>query len=119
MDHFHLHLIVDSHYLPQYSTHNCCHLRNHRARSIAATTTTTQRRTMAKESRAHLYTGFPTNMDQLRNNIWLSDPGAYPVIVVLSGAVVFAGSFIAYCALRNPDVRITFGRRQQLVRTWE
>jgi hypothetical protein len=74
---------------------------------------------MASESRAHLYTGMPTNMSQLRNSIWLADPGAYPVIFTLGFACCFASSFIAYCAIRNPDVRITTGRRQQLLRTWE
>lgn len=77
------------------------------------------RRTMATESRAHLFTGMPTNIVELRNSIWLSDAGAYPVIAVLTFAVGMCGSFIAYCAAVNPDVRITPGRRQQLVRTWE
>ncbi|KAL7490118.1 hypothetical protein ACHAW6_016143 [Cyclotella cf. meneghiniana] len=74
---------------------------------------------MATESRAHLFTGMPTNIVELRNSIWLSDAGAYPVIAVLTFAVGMCGSFIAYCAAVNPDVRITPGRRQQLVRTWE
>eukprot|EP00956_Cyclotella_meneghiniana_P017087 scaffold27548_cov45-Cyclotella_meneghiniana.AAC.1 len=82
-------------------------------------TATVPHRTMAKESRAHLYTGMPTNLTELRNSIWLSDPGAYPVIVVLTFACGFAGSFISYCAFCNPDVRITPGRRQQLIRNWE
>lgn len=77
------------------------------------------RRTMAKESRAHLYTGMPRNMSELKNSIWLSDPGAYPVIIVLTFAVGFAGSFIAHCAMSYPDVRITPGRRQQMIRSWE
>lgn len=76
-------------------------------------------RTMAVESRAHLHKEFPTNMKDLRNNIWLSDPGAYPVIVVLTFAVGMCGSYMTYCAAKNPDVRIGFGRRQQLVRDWE
>lgn len=78
------------------------------------------RRTMATgESRAHLYTGMPTNMKDLKNSIWLADAGAYPVIFTLGFACVFAASFITYCAVKNPDVRITPGRRQQLLRTWE
>ncbi|KAL3817647.1 hypothetical protein ACHAXA_001992 [Cyclostephanos tholiformis] len=84
-----------------------------RARSAATT------RAMATESRAHLFTGMPSNMKELRSSIWLSDPGAYPIIFTLSFACCFAGSFIAYCAICNPDVRITTGRRQQLLRTWE
>ncbi|KAL7458572.1 hypothetical protein ACHAWC_010182 [Mediolabrus comicus] len=76
-------------------------------------------RTMAAESRAHLHKDMPKNWSQLKNNIWLSDAGAYPVLVVLSFACGMCGSYMAYCALYNPDVRITTGRRQQLVRTWE
>lgn len=86
---------------------------------LPRTTAAPARRTMAKESRAHLYTGMPTNMSELKNSIWLSDPGAYPVIFVLTFACGFAGSFIAYCLIDNPDVRITPGRRQQLIRNWE
>eukprot|EP00581_Thalassiosira_minuscula_P008558 CAMPEP_0183703416 /NCGR_PEP_ID=MMETSP0737-20130205/1165_1 /TAXON_ID=385413 /ORGANISM="Thalassiosira miniscula, Strain CCMP1093" /LENGTH=74 /DNA_ID=CAMNT_0025930163 /DNA_START=96 /DNA_END=320 /DNA_ORIENTATION=- len=74
---------------------------------------------MAVESRAHLHKDIPTNMEQLRNNIWLSDPGAYPVIIVLGFACTMCGGFMSYCALKNPDVRISFERRQKLVRTWE
>lgn len=90
----------------------------HRARSTVMRQSTT--RTMATgESRAHLYTGMPTNMNELKNSIWLADAGAYPVIFTLGFACVFAASFITYCAVKNPDVRITPGRRQQLLRTWE
>ena len=52
-------------------------------------------------------------------SVWLSDPGAYPVIGVLTFACGMAGAFITYCCAKNPDVRISFGRRQQLVRDWE
>ena len=76
-------------------------------------------RTMATESRAHLHTGIPKNMTELRNNIWLSDAGAYPVMMVVTFACGMCGSYMAYCAARNPDVRISTGRRQQLIRTWE
>lgn len=60
----------------------------------------------------------PTTLAELRNNIWLSDPGAYPVLAVLTFACGMCGSYMAYCALTNPDVRIAPGRRQALVRTW-
>ena len=74
-----------------------------RARSAMLTN-----RTMATESRSHnMHTGFPTNMKDLRNNVWLSDPSAYPLIVVMSFTVGFAGYFIAYNVFRNPDVRIS------------
>ena len=76
-------------------------------------------RTMAAESRAHLHKGIPKNMTELRNNIWLSDVGAYPVLVVVTFACGLCGSFMAYCAAKNPDVRISFGRRQQIVRDWD
>eukprot|EP00578_Thalassiosira_sp_NH16_P022574 CAMPEP_0181095402 /NCGR_PEP_ID=MMETSP1071-20121207/10498_1 /TAXON_ID=35127 /ORGANISM="Thalassiosira sp., Strain NH16" /LENGTH=80 /DNA_ID=CAMNT_0023177777 /DNA_START=441 /DNA_END=683 /DNA_ORIENTATION=- len=78
-----------------------------------------QSRTMAAESRAHLHKGIPKNMAEVRNSIWLSDIGAYPIIGVLTFACGFAGSFIAWTAMCSPDVRITTGRRQQLLRTWE
>lgn len=81
--------------------------------------TTTQFRTMASESRANMHTGMPTNMKELKNSIWLSDPGAYPVIFVLSFACAFAVGFIGYNVVANPDVRITPGRRQAMMRTWE
>ncbi len=76
-------------------------------------------RTLATESRSHLYTGFPKNMEQLRHNVWLSDPSAYPLIVVLSFTVGFAGYFMTYNVFHNPDVRISASRRQELIRTWE
>ena len=74
---------------------------------------------MAVESRAHLYKDIPKNWDQLKNNIWLSDVGAYPVLVVLAFATGLSGGYITYTCMKNPDVRITTGKRQQLIRTWE
>eukprot|EP00985_Skeletonema_marinoi_P026253 scaffold20215_cov191-Skeletonema_marinoi.AAC.5 len=74
---------------------------------------------MAAESRAHLYKDIPTNWDQLKNNIWLSDAGALPVIFVLTFACGLGATFIGYNCVANPDVRITTSKRQQLIRTWE
>ncbi|KAL7547726.1 hypothetical protein ACHAWF_011004 [Thalassiosira exigua] len=74
---------------------------------------------MAAESRAHLHMGIPKNTDELKRSIWLSDPGAYPVLIVVTFALGMCGSFMAYFCARNPDVRIFTGRRQQLIRTWE
>ena len=91
----------------------------HRARHPTVMRQSTTRTMATGESRAHLYTGMPTNRKELKNSIWLADAGAYPVIFTLSFACVFAASFITYCAVKNPDVRITPGRRQQLLRTWE
>lgn len=69
--------------------------------------------------RPGLHTGIPKSASDLRNNIWLSDAGAYPIIFVLSFATCFAGSYITYCCVKSPDVRISTGRRQQLIRDWE
>jgi hypothetical protein len=67
-------------------------LLKHHFHSSRATAST--RRTFAVESRAHLYTGFPKNWNEFKNNVWLSDPGAYPVMIVLSLAVGMCGSFM-------------------------
>ena len=74
---------------------------------------------MAVESRAHLHKDIPKNWDQLKNNIWLSDAGAYPVLVVLTFAGGMCAAYMGYTALKNPDVRFTTSKRQQLIRTWE
>jgi ABC-type transporter Mla maintaining outer membrane lipid asymmetry permease subunit MlaE len=76
-------------------------------------------RTITTDSRSHLYTVFPKNTEQLRTNVWLSDPGAYPIIAVLSFTVGFAGYFMIYNVFRNPDVRILASRRKELIHTWE
>ena len=81
--------------------------------------TATPSRTMAVESRAHLHKDIPKNWDQLKNNIWLSDAGAYPVLVVLTFACGMCGSYMAYTGMKNQDVRWSFSKRQQLIRTWE
>jgi hypothetical protein len=77
------------------------------------------RATRRNMSSGQVHTGMPTTMAELRNNIWLSDPGAYPVIAVVTFACGMSASFITYCCVKNPDVRITPGRRQALVRSWE
>ena len=87
--------------------------------SINRARTAAPSRTMAVESRAHLYKDIPTNWDQLKNNIWLSDAGALPVIFVLTFACGLSATFIGYNCVANPDVRITTSKRQQLIRTWE
>ena len=69
--------------------------------------------------RPGLHTGIPKNLTDVKNNIWMSDAGAYPVIAVLTFACGLAGTFIGWNCVKNPDVRITTGRRQQLIRTWE
>lgn len=87
--------------------------KNCRARPAMAT------RTMAEGSRAHLYKDVPKNMSQLRNSIWLSDPGAYPVLVVVTFALGMCGSYMAWMTAVSPDVRVTFGKRQSLIRAHE
>jgi hypothetical protein len=37
----------------------------------------------------------------------------------MSFTIGFAGYFIAYNVFRNPDVRISARRRQELIRDWE
>ena len=61
----------------------------------------------------------PKSFGDLKKNIWLSDPGAYPVLIVLGFATTLSASFITYCVTMGPDVRVSFGRRQQLIRDWE
>merc|ERR1719296_629024 len=90
-----------------------------RARASLAARASPPARAMGGESRQHLHKGMPTSLAELRNSIWLSDIGALPVVFVVTFAVGMCSSYIGYCALCNPDVRIAPGRRQSLVRTWE
>ena len=100
-------------YLQKFShTPSLLHSQNNRAKSAMT------QRSMAT-IRPGLHTGIPKSAADLRNNIWLSDAGAYPIIFVLSFATCFAGSYITYCCVKSPDVRISTGRRQQLIRDWE
>ncbi len=66
-----------------------------------------------------IHTGIPRSMTDLRKNIWLSDPGAYPVAVVVTFACGMCFTYMGYCCVANPDVRIGFGRRQQIIRDWD
>eukprot|EP00616_Rhizochromulina_sp_CCMP1243_P008173 CAMPEP_0118987068 /NCGR_PEP_ID=MMETSP1173-20130426/43436_1 /TAXON_ID=1034831 /ORGANISM="Rhizochromulina marina cf, Strain CCMP1243" /LENGTH=71 /DNA_ID=CAMNT_0006937893 /DNA_START=47 /DNA_END=262 /DNA_ORIENTATION=+ len=51
--------------------------------------------------------------------IWLSDPGTYPVIGIISFACLFCGGYYSYNILTNPDIRITKGkRRDTVIRNW-
>merc|ERR1712029_755131 len=55
--------------------------------------------------------------DSFKKN-WLMDKGAYPIIVILG----FACSFCAWCGVtclaKNPDVQISPGKRNKVVRDW-
>ena len=59
-----------------------------------------------------------STMESLRNNIWLSDPGAYPIIAILCAAVAGCTAYGTYNLLGHPDVRINRNKRQAVVRTW-
>jgi len=53
-------------------------------------------------------------------DIWFGDAGTYPVIVIISGAVVFCAGYFSYNILTNPDIRVSKSkRRDTVIRTWE
>jgi len=37
--------------------------------------------------------------------IWLSDPGTYPIIIIISGAMVFWVGFYLHNLATNPEIR--------------
>ncbi|TFJ88048.1 hypothetical protein NSK_000402 [Nannochloropsis salina CCMP1776] len=49
---------------------------------------------------------------------WLGDKGAWPVIGIIGGALVFCGSFISNKIMFHPDVRITPSKRNADIRDW-
>mmetsp|Transcript_14121 Transcript_14121/g.33469 ORF Transcript_14121/g.33469 Transcript_14121/m.33469 type:complete len:101 (-) Transcript_14121:229-531(-) len=52
-------------------------------------------------------------------DIWLSDPGTYPIFVIIGGAVVFCASFYIHNLATNPDIRIAKEKRKHsVIRTW-
>jgi len=102
-----------------FSSPNLSHLTLPNTTTLPRARATIAKRTMSGESRQHMYKDIPTNVEQLRTNIWLSDVGAYPVLVVLTFAIGMSGSFIGYQAVKNPDVRITTGKRQEMIRSWD
>eukprot|EP00519_Triparma_laevis_P000434 CAMPEP_0182497034 /NCGR_PEP_ID=MMETSP1321-20130603/5584_1 /TAXON_ID=91990 /ORGANISM="Bolidomonas sp., Strain RCC1657" /LENGTH=101 /DNA_ID=CAMNT_0024700797 /DNA_START=52 /DNA_END=357 /DNA_ORIENTATION=- len=59
----------------------------------------------------------PFTMASFKKN-WLGDPGAYPVIVIISGALVFCTFFMGRTLLTNPDVRINKKKRASILRYW-
>jgi hypothetical protein len=48
----------------------------------------------------------------------LSDPGAYPVLAIIVGASLFAGTQCLRTLLKSPDVRIDKAKRQTVIRYW-
>eukprot|EP00541_Cyclophora_tenuis_P019517 CAMPEP_0116565308 /NCGR_PEP_ID=MMETSP0397-20121206/13825_1 /TAXON_ID=216820 /ORGANISM="Cyclophora tenuis, Strain ECT3854" /LENGTH=89 /DNA_ID=CAMNT_0004092065 /DNA_START=1 /DNA_END=270 /DNA_ORIENTATION=- len=58
------------------------------------------------------------SMESLRNNIWLSDPGAYPIMAILALACTGCTAYGSYNLFCSPDVRISPSKRESIVRTW-
>eukprot|EP00540_Astrosyne_radiata_P006272 CAMPEP_0116852842 /NCGR_PEP_ID=MMETSP0418-20121206/17542_1 /TAXON_ID=1158023 /ORGANISM="Astrosyne radiata, Strain 13vi08-1A" /LENGTH=89 /DNA_ID=CAMNT_0004485099 /DNA_START=138 /DNA_END=407 /DNA_ORIENTATION=- len=58
------------------------------------------------------------SIQSLRNNVWLQDEGAYPIIGILGVAVLGCSGFATYVLFGHPDVRINRSKRQSVVRTW-
>lgn len=56
-----------------------------------------------------------SSMSDFRKN-WLQDPGTYPVIVVIAGALVICTGRCIHAFTKCPDVRITPTARKTLVR---
>ena len=56
-----------------------------------------------------------SNLSDFRKN-WLQDPGTYPVIVVIAGALVLCTGRCIAAFTKCPDVRITPSARQTLIR---
>jgi hypothetical protein len=55
--------------------------------------------------------------ETIRRN-WLSDPSAYPLIVVMGAAGVLVVGIIGSGLLYNPDVQINPDRRGNIIRHW-
>jgi hypothetical protein len=55
--------------------------------------------------------------ETIRRN-WLSDPSAYPLIVVMGAAGVLVVGIIGSGLLYNPDVQINPDRRGNILRHW-
>ncbi|CAH0379002.1 unnamed protein product [Pelagomonas calceolata] len=49
---------------------------------------------------------------------WLSDPATYPIVVIISTAVIGCFSYCTFCLFCSPDVRITKTARSQVIRDW-
>ena len=57
-------------------------------------------------------------MSKIRNSVWLSDPGAYPVIAVCGFAVAFCTYTCMKNLVANVDVRWDPKKRQSVIRSW-
>lgn len=71
----------------------------------------------AKVASRQFSTASESTLSSIKNSVWLSDPGAYPVI----GVCVFAVGFCTYTATKNLvgncDVRWDPKKRQSVIRT--
>mmetsp|Transcript_32782 Transcript_32782/g.42110 ORF Transcript_32782/g.42110 Transcript_32782/m.42110 type:complete len:90 (-) Transcript_32782:165-434(-) len=55
-----------------------------------------------------------------KGNVWLSDPGTYPVLAIIGGACIFCASYYTHNIMTNVDIRISKEkRRDTIIRTWE
>ena len=50
---------------------------------------------------------------------WFSDQGAWPVIGIVSGAVLLCGGFLAHKFSTSPDVRFYTAKRHAVIRDWK
>lgn len=71
---------------------------------------------MAEGSRLHMHKDIPTNMHELKTSVYLSDPGALPVLGIVTFALGFCTSFMGWFLYSKGDVQITFGKRQSVLR---
>ena len=54
-----------------------------------------------------------------RAKYWLSDPGSYPIIAILGGAMCFCTGFGLYFLSSAPDVQIAPAKRNAIMRDWK
>lgn len=50
---------------------------------------------------------------------WLSDPSAYPLMLILGSAAAFMVGVGSSCLMYNPDVQLDPNKRGSPMRTWE
>ena len=48
----------------------------------------------------------------------MSDPGTYPIIVIMASALTFMTVMSIKCLNGNPDVRISPDKRRTMMRSW-
>ena len=60
----------------------------------------------------------PAMYDKTTAEIWLADPGVYPIVIIISGACVFCATYYTHNLMTNPDIRISKTMRKTTYRTW-